>query len=247
MYIDFDEETEAIINPTNNSKIKLPSIAISCYSPKIIQFLLDEYEGELVYTASKVNIYRIKYQEKYFTTFTSPMGSSWASMVLEELIPLGIEKIIYFGSCGVLEDIGEYNILIPYQSRREEGTSYHYIKEGKYIPINNKYKEEFIKILEKENYNYKLCKTWTTDAPYRETRNKVQKYLSEGISCVEMEASALATIGIYRNIDVFIFFYAADNLSKTKWNKRNLGRNDVSKKNSLALLALTLAENIIDN
>lgn len=247
MYIDFDESREAIINPTNNSKIKLPKIAISCYSPKIIKFLLNEYKGEQVCTVSKVDIYKINYHEKDFTIFTSPMGASWASMTLEELIPLGVEKIIYFGSCGVLEDIGEYNILIPYLARREEGTSYHYIKEEKYIPLNNKYKEEFIKILEKENYNYKLCKTWTTDAPYRETKNKVKKYLDEGISCVEMESSALATIGIYRNIDVFIFFYAADSLTNTKWDKRNLGRNDTDKKNSLALLALSLAETIINS
>jgi len=166
-------------------------------------------------------------------------------MVLEDLIMLGVEKIIYFGSCGVLDATSEFEILIPTESLREEGTSYHYIKDNKYILINPKYKEKFINILQKEKINYQLCKTWTTDAPYRETKWKVQEYLKQGIKCVEMEASALAAIGIYRKVEVFIFFYAADSLNETSWEKRCLGKK-VDKKIHFASLALKLANSIGD-
>jgi len=41
--------------------------------------------------------------------------------------------------------------------------------------VNRKYKKEFEEILKQHNYSYVEGKTWTTDAPYRETRDKVVK------------------------------------------------------------------------
>ena len=229
MSIEFDDSKEAIINPFGFSDEKIPKIAISCYTQRIIDSLIAKYDGKLLGKVSKTLIYKIKYNGKEYITFLSPIGSPWAVMVLEDLISMGLEKIIYFGTCGILDNTKEYEILIPTKSKREEGTSYHYVKGKKYIEINPKYKEEFIELLNKEKLEYKLCKTWTTDAPYRETKSKVDKYLNLGITTVEMEASALATIGIFRNIDVFIFFYGADTLKNRKWNKRCLGTEDDKK------------------
>ena len=246
MNIEFDDDKNAVINPFGTSEEKIPKIAISCYTQKTIDMLIDKYEGKLLCKVSKTPIYKIKYKNNFFTIFASPIGAPWATMVLEDLISLGIKKIIYFGTCGILDNTKEYEILIPKQSRREEGTSYHYIKDIKYITMNEKYKEEFIEILKKEKLKYQICKTWTTDAPYRETIKKIKKYLKEGIKCVEMESSALATIGKFRNIDVFIFFYAADKLNCKKWDKRCLGSKDFDKKEYFAILALNLAYKITE-
>ena len=240
MSIEFDNDKGAIINPFGFKDKKIPTIAISCYTQRIIDSLIKKYDGKLLGKVSKTPIYKIKYNKKEYTVFLSPIGSPWAVMVLEDLISMGLKKIIYFGTCGVLDNTKEYEILIPTKSRREEGTSYHYIKNKKYIEINPKYKEEFIELLNKENLDYKLCKSWTTDAPYRETKNKVEKYLNLGITTVEMESSALATIGIYRNIDVFIFFYGTDILKNGKWNKRCLGSED-DKRLYFGEIALKLA------
>lgn len=240
MSIEFDNNKNAIINPFGFNDKKIPKIAISCYTQRIIDSLVEKYNGQLLGKVSKTLIYKIEYFGKEYVTFLSPIGAPWATMVLEDLISMGLEKIVYFGTCGVLDDTNEYEILIPIKSKREEGTSYHYIKDKKYIEINPKYKEEFVELLKKENLKYKICKTWTTDAPYRETKDKVDKYINLGITTVEMEASALATIGIYRNIDVFIFFYANDLLKNGKWDKRCLG-DENSKKLYFGEIALKLA------
>lgn len=245
MSIVFDKDKTAIINPFGKCDKRIPEIAIACYTKKVIKELVGRYNGELLCEVSKTKIYKIVYQNNDITVFTSPIGSPWAAMVLEDLISLGLKKIIYFGTCGVLDDINESEILIPTKSKREEGTSYHYIESREYIDINPKYQKEFFMILKKKKVNYELCNTWTTDAPYRETKSKVKKYLLEGIKTVEMESSALAAIGIYRNIDVFIFFYAADSLSKLVWNQRNLGKDSIDKKMFYATLALELATSII--
>lgn len=234
---------DAILNPFKTFDV--PSYGIASYTKKIIDYLINKYDGKLIGCASKTDIYSINYNGKLFTTFISPIGSSASSMVLEELIACGLKKIVYFGSCGVLGNINSYDILIPLKSLREEGTSYHYIERKKYIPINTKYRDTFIDVLREENLNYHLCATWTTDAPYRETYKKRDIYLSKGISCVDMEASALSTIGIYRGIDVFIFFYAADSLSGSNWDKRCLGL-ECDKKYYFGELALIFLSKIID-
>ena len=247
MSILFDANKEAIINPFGKCEVEIPKIAISCYTEKVTEELIQKYSGVILCEVSKTKIYKINYQKKEIMVFTSPIGAPWATMVLEDLISLGLKTVIYFGSCGVLDSTNEYEILIPIKSRREEGTSYHYIKDNKYIDINPKYKDNFVKILTKNQINFRLCQTWTTDAPYRETKRKIRKFIKEGITTVEMEASALSAIGIYRNIDVFIFFYAADSLAKLEWDKRCLGEEKIDKKMFYAILALDLAVSIIND
>ena len=243
MNIKYDDG-EGIIAPFGNIK-KIPPIAIACYTKEVTDYLLENYKGQLLGTVSKTNIYKISYNGKEVTTFTSPIGAPWAVMVLEDLISIGLKKIVYFGSCGVLDDINCYDILIPTRSYREEGTSFHYIKSKKYINVNTEYKKEFLQLLKDEGIQYRLCKVWTTDAPYRETKNKVKFFTSKGIQCVDMESSALATIGIYRKIGVFIFFYSADSLKNYVWDKRCLETKN-NKKFYIAILALKLAY-IIEN
>ena len=60
-----------------------------------------------------------------------------------------------------------------------------------------------------------------------------------------MESSALAAVAQFRNVDIFIFFYAADELSKNKWNKRCLGNKELDNKTYLAILALKLGVEIM--
>ena len=45
----------------------------------------------------------------------------------EELFALGIESIVVFGTCGVLDSsIKDCAILLPTLAYRDEGTSFHY-------------------------------------------------------------------------------------------------------------------------
>lgn len=244
MYIEFDKDKNSILNSDAYSKVKLPEIAVACYSDKIIDKLLNHYNSELACIVSKTQIYIINYKETKITLFKSPMGSSWAAMVMEELIALGVNKFVYFGSCGVLDDIDEYEILIPTKALREEGTSYHYIEASKYIDFDSSFESKFIEILNNNNYKYKKCITWTTDAPFRETSSKVKKFLQKGITCVEMESSALTAVAKFRDVNIFIFFYSADRVYDNKWDKRCLGEKKYDKKMFIASIALDLAVDI---
>ena len=75
--------------------------------------------------------------------------------------------------CGVLDrNIDDLAIIVPNVAVRDEGTSYHYAKASREIEVNEKYKDIFEEIIKENNISYIEGKVWTTDAPYRETRNK---------------------------------------------------------------------------
>ena len=60
--------------------------------------------------------------------------------------------------------------------------------------------------------------TWTTDAPYRETRQEVQQYQSEGVKTVEMESAGLFTVGKVRGIPTISVVVVMDSLATFQWH-----------------------------
>ena len=60
-----------------------------------------------------------------------------------------------------------------------------------------------------------------------------------------MECASINAVAQFRNKDIFQFFYAADNLDSTKWDKRSLGNSDLlSEKEKIGLVAIELADRI---
>lgn len=246
---DFDECKTSTFDPEEVENVVpgFPKIGVACFSFKLFSRLVTAFNGEeiayLTCANGKIPIYKIIYNNKEIALINLRVGAPACIVNIEELYAMGLEKIVIFGTCGVLDSkIDDLAVIIPTHAVRDEGTSYHYKKASDEIEVNKKYKEEFISLLNKHNYSYTLGKTWTTDAPYRETRNKVLKRKNQGCVCVEMEASAIAALSEFREKEAFIFFYAADNLDSAKWDKRSLGNNDLlDEKERIGLLAIEFA------
>jgi len=67
---------------------------------------------------------------------------------------------------------------------------------------------------------YRLAKTWSTDANFRETPARRQKRLSDGCQVVEMEAAALYAVAKFRQVDIVQIAYAGDLVVPGRWDKR---------------------------
>ena len=62
--------------------------------------------------------------------------------------------------------------------------------------------------------------TWTTDALYRETREKLDRRVAEGCLTVEMEAAAFFAVATFRGVTFAQVLYAGDDLSGDAWDER---------------------------
>lgn len=246
---EYDETLNSTFDPYEVENVieGFPKTGVTCFSKKLFDQLVSRFGGVEIALSSNGNgktpIYKINYDGKDLALFMSRVGAPACIVQYEELFAMGLERIIVFGTCGVLDkSIDDLAVIIPDSAIRDEGTSYHYLKSAREITVNPKYKKEFIKLLKEHNYSYVTGKVWTTDAPYRETRKKVLARKEEGCICVDMECSAISALAKFRDKEVFQFFYAADNLDSAKWDKRSLGSNEkLSDKEMIGLLAIKFA------
>ena len=252
MLFEFDETKEAIINPSNliDKVENIPEVAIACFSKDLFEKIVEGAKcspvAELSNTNGKKTIYEIEYKGKRFTLFMIGVGAPVASGDLEDIHAMGCNKFIIFGNCGVLDkNIEDCSIIIPNEAIRDEGISYHYVPAKETIKVNKKYILEFKEILKDLGYSYTEGMTWTTDAFYRETKKKMESRVKMGAKVVEMETSAMQAVCDFRGMDLFVFFYAGDNLDLPEWDKRSLsGDVKLDEKSRIAILALELGYKI---
>lgn len=252
---EFDNNKDAVINPKNvHERIEgMPEIAIACFSHKLFERIVAGGKcikiAELHNTGERKSVYEIEYNGNKFALFKIGVGAPMAVGDIEDMHALGVQKFIIFGNCGVLDNsIEDCMVIIPNRALRDEGTSFHYTAPSRDIKLNKNYVSEFKDILNKFGFDYTEGTTWTTDAFYRETREKVNKRREEGAITVEMEASALQAVCDFRECELFIFFYAGDNLAGEEWNERSLsGDIKLDEKSRIAYLALELGSKIANN
>ncbi len=246
---EYDECKKSTFDPYDYEERipNFPKIGITCFSHSLIEKYVEIFNGEVISELSTANgripVYKIKYKGVDLAIFMSRVGAAACCVSYEEVLAKGLDKLIMFGNCGVLDNkIEDLAIIVPNSAVRDEGTSYHYLKSSREIEVNKKYKKDFIEILKQNNISYVEGKAWTTDAPYRETREKVKKRKEEGCICVDMECSAMSAVSKFRNKDFFQFFYAADNLDTSNWDKRSIENDSkLDEKEKIIYLALELA------
>ena len=156
---------------------------------------------------------------------------------------MGMKKLILFGTCGILEEqVKETSIIVPTIAVRDEGTSFHYAPAQNEISANDRTLAKFLTYLQAENISFSKGKVWTTDGIYREMITKMKARKQEGCLAVDMECSAVAAWGQFREIAVCQFFYAADHLSEERWHPRSLGNEaDLDEKDKIAEIALNFS------
>lgn len=104
---------------------------------------------------------------------------------------------------------------------RDEGTSHHYLAASRFVDADTDASVAIISALEQADIPYVRGRSWTTDAIYRETRERMTRRVDEGCIAVEMEAAAFFSIARYRGVRVGQLLYAGDALAGERWDSRD--------------------------
>ena len=246
---EFDRSKQAVINPDMmfHKVPDFPETLVSVFSHELFKAVLNFLGGKVIAETADVDgiwpVYEVTYKGKRFAFYKARLGAPACVGCFEDVIPMGVKRIILLGNCGVLDSsIKDCGIIIPTKAIRDEGTSYHYAPAADFIDVNKKYVDEFVAVLGELGYPYVRGITWTTDAFYRETRAKVAARKAMGAVCVEMECAAMQAMCDFRGVEFFQFLYAGDNLDHSNWDPRSLaGTAKLDEKEKIALLAFELA------
>jgi uridine phosphorylase len=120
------------------------------------------------------------------------VGAAFSVLLAEQLFASGCQFLISLSSAGQIADLGPppYFVVIE-RALRDEGTSYHYLKPGRFAEADPRLLATLIPGLTATGCPFHVGSSWTTDAPFRETEITVALRRQEGILTVEMEAAGL--------------------------------------------------------
>ena len=232
--LEFDSTPEAFIEPSKIIRARdLPEHCVICFFREVIDKVIAEYGAKVMvenrWEDGPHHIYEISYHDRRLAFFHPGVGAPIAAGLLEEAIAFGCRKFIACGGCGVLDkDIAVGHIIVVSGAVRDEGVSYHYLSPDREVVANVKGVTALVNTLNGREIPYRLGKTWTTDAPYRETLNKIVKRKEDGCLTVEMESAALIAVAQFRNVIFGQALYGGDDLSGTEWDNRKWqSRSDV--------------------
>lgn len=119
------------------------------------------------------------------------VGTPFAVLVAEQLSASGARLIISITSAGQIRPLASppYFILIS-KALRDEGTSLHYQAPATWSHLPGHLERPLTRALRDLPEPVLAGASWTTDAPYRETRAAIDAAAQAGAVCVEMEAAA---------------------------------------------------------
>ena len=222
--LEFDDNKTAKINPTAWAGRPFESDKlIITFFPEVMDKLKDEGTITLERTISGENpvlIYRFLDADILITL--GYVGCPACAGNLDLFHAMGITRVMFCGGGGVLDkniEVGQ--ILVVDGAIRDEGFSYHYIKPSRYIYTNPETTEKIVHYLENNSVSYLRGLTWTTDAIFRETNDRITQRKAEGAKIVEMEQAGCIAVSQFRGFKYGALIYGGDDVSQEEWSNRS--------------------------
>jgi uridine phosphorylase len=230
--LQYDNGKEAIAPDFEHLPLALPRAGCMAFlSERRIQNFVSSMGGrklgEFISLTKRFPVYAVSMEGEDVALIQAPVGAPAAVMMEERLFAYGVEKLEAVGCCGVLTHVKENVFMIVQKAIRDEGTSYHYAPPAADIALDEEGIQAAKEALESLQIPYSLETTWTSDAFFRETKEKILRYRNQGVSAVDMECAALAACARFRKRVFGQILFTADTLAKEdaydtrSWGKKS--------------------------
>ncbi len=198
--------------------IQPPQAVILCLYKGVLKHF------RLKYRATKVNgflgdLYVLKQSRGRVAVMGSfGIGSPVVASLADELIAWGVRRLVLLSLAGGLQaDLQPGDVILGERAVRDEGASYHYLPPTRYVAAASTLVAELAQACARRGIAQRTGATWSTDAPYRESREEVDQFQSEGVLTVDMESGGLFAVGQVRRVEVASVFVVGDSLAAPRW------------------------------
>ena len=221
--LEFDDNKTAKLNP--NVFVSRPfdtDKMVITFFPEVVDALIAEEKIKLDRTIGGENpVYVYRFTDADVLITLGAIGCPACGGNLDLFHAMGITKVMFCGGGGVLDktiEVGQ--LLVVDGAIRDEGFSYHYIEPSKYIYTNPKVTEKIVEYLTNHSISYLRGLTWTTDAMFRETPERIERRKAEGAKIVEMEQAGCIAVSEFRGFAYGALIYGGDDVSGEEWSNR---------------------------
>lgn len=222
-----DSARRAFIEPSETiAAIDVPKACVITFFGDVVERLV-ERRGAHVLAENRWEdgphpLLEVEHDGERLAVLRSGVGAPLAGGLLEEAIAMGCRSFVVCGGAGALD--GELTLghfVVVSSAIRDEGTSYHYLPAARSIQFDDTARGVLEAVLSARGVPFVVGQTWTTDAPYRETPDKIARRRAEGCLTVEMEAAALAAVAAFRGVRLAQVVYCGDDLAGDSWEHRS--------------------------
>ena len=143
------------------------------------------------------------------------VGAPFAVLVAEELFASGCDLLISVTSAGqVADELALPSFVLIERALRGEGTSHRYLPPAASVDADPSLIGAVADGLAAAGIATRRGITWTTDAPFRETRSALAAVAAAGALAVEMEAAALYAFARAGDRPVVCFAHVTNQLAQ---------------------------------
>jgi uridine phosphorylase len=224
--IEFDPSPDALIEPCRVADAEaIPDRCVLTFFQEVIEGLVSTGRARQVSNVDTamgpIPIYGIEIKGTSLSVAHPGITGPFVAAILEELIAKGCRTFVACGGAGVLRrDIVRGMVVVVDSAVRDEGTSYHYLAPTREVTAAPDAVARAEAVLRNYGVKYLVGKTWTTDAFFRETRDRIALRESEGCLTVEMEAASFLAVTQFRKVKFAQLLAAGDDVSGTEWDRR---------------------------
>jgi uridine phosphorylase len=155
------------------------------------------------------------------------IGGPFAVLVAEQFFVCGARVVVGITSAGRVSDRTPVpGIIVADSALRDEGTSTHYLPPSRSVESDRRLADALEKSLTAESMPLVRGTVWTTDAPYRETAEQLQRYSREGILAVEMQAASLFAFGLRQGFPVGLVAHVTNGSDESQNFDKGSGDTD---------------------
>ena len=215
---------EALIEAARRQKglraASVPPVCVLDPDTDLVKHLKDTRQAALdpAWACYHTELYRLPAQAAGmdFGFVGGAVGAPFAVLVAEQLFASGCKLLISITSAGQLVPLRPppYYVLID-RALRDEGTSYHYEAQSRFSAVAPDMLQTMHGAFDQIGIPVVTGATWTTDAPFRETAEVIERRRAEGLLAVEMEAAALYALARTRSLPIVCFALVTNQMAQS--------------------------------
>ena len=152
------------------------------------------------------------FQGKPVSVQSSGMGCPSAAIVIEELVQLGVRKLMRVGTCGGLQpDLSMGDLIVALSATPADSTATHYVGGEPHAPTADfGLVHEAVHQARHLGKDVRVGPIVSSDIFYQPDEGLAGRWSDRGILAVEMEAAILFTLGALRKIQAGCMLIVSD-------------------------------------
>jgi DeoD family purine-nucleoside phosphorylase len=142
----------------------------------------------------------------------SGMGCPSAAIVIEELVQLGVRKLVRVGTCGGLQpDLAIGDLIVALAATPADATALHYVGGEPHAPTADwELVHGAVHQAKELGKRVRVGPIVSSDVFYQPDPGQAQRWSDRGVLAVEMEASVLFTLGALRKVQAGCLLIVSD-------------------------------------